>query len=123
MLTFEEVLYTTRNWLNGFAFGPDPKKSVYVDSRKVTLKLYTFVNDYTITVYKATDDPVKDDYKISLSATSRRFRAGEWWSRTRSLLDSRFDGEALNNILRIIVSYECVDPVLSAEESINKKKK
>mgnify|MGYP001560171729 CR=1 FL=1 len=105
-------------WMDrDFRFANKPRGSVEIvehgydpirgyDLLKVCL--YTDINRYSIVAHEGNSE--KRSY-LGCTASSRKPRAGEDWTRGRDLADGPLSDETWHKILADIVSYELVDVV------------
>lgn len=74
---------------------------------KFKFRIYTFTNVYSVVVV-IHRDPNCNNY-LGCTASSRKPRAGEDWTRGNDLSDGPFTEEIWNNIKNDIINYELVN--------------
>lgn len=98
-------------WINKGKFFKISSFNIQVtnnNSWRINLKLATNTNLYLIAVSMKEESKLLSDLYLGATASSRRNRAGETWTRGSDLSDGKFSEELWYKILTDIVAYEMV---------------
>lgn len=88
------------------------------ENDEVRVKLYTDNNCYSIVATLDKANQIPGGY-LGCTASSRKPRAGEGWTRGSDLADGDFSQETWNKILGDIVAYELVEIHKTVRKSID----
>lgn len=114
---YDEVINTLEEWLSAIYPSSQMLLSRYyryyehnetLDIKphiRIIAKIWTFNNEYTITVRVDADGNMRSSY-LGCSAQSRKSRTGENWCRGNDLADGHFCETTWYKILGNIVKYE-----------------
>lgn len=112
---------TLKGWLKSlFLYGPDLEFSSYIDPNalEAVIQLFTSVNEYRIVLRHLGIEPTP--VSLRLEFRTRKPRAGENWRRSETIYScTGINRERVLRLLAVIVSFECEDPVIPAEQSIS----
>jgi len=102
---FEQLVYQLREWAKTVYNPSKIDRAIHIDKRKkwIHLVIFTDTNQYSIGVHA--HDTVEKSY-LGCTASCRKPRAGETWTRGNDLPDGDFTQETWDEIMTAIVRYE-----------------
>jgi hypothetical protein len=108
-------------------------KFIWIDrgNSEIYIVLYTNNNSYTAIITHSCPNGCAYPegecadcfWYVNCNALSRKPRPGEWWRRGRSLIDGPISRELWTKMLFRILSYEVLEPRISVEETVTKKRR